>query len=104
MAIFPDTLEDLVADDQTSFIDVKIPLQCLVKDSSITVNTTFKVSSKFASNIHLSHDFSLQYELPGFFDPAIGEDKVLRVQFKYRDITDTVVIDEKDEIMLPLTK
>lgn len=51
----------------------------------------------------VSHQFLLQYELPGFYDPAIGEDKVLKVKFKYRNIIDTVVIDENDEISLPLT-
>jgi len=94
-----------VPDDNSSFIDVKVPLQCLVKDSSITVHTTFKVSVSFhfLSNL-FSITILLQYELPGFYDPAIGEDKVLKVRFMYRDIVDTVVIDEKDEIMLPLTK
>ncbi|CRK99107.1 CLUMA_CG012095, isoform A [Clunio marinus] len=81
-----DNLEEMVADDRSSFIDVKIPLQCLVKDSNITVHT------------------SLKYELPGFYDPAIGENKVLKVQFKYRNNLETVVIEEKDEIKLPLTK
>lgn len=47
---------------------------------------------------------TFQYELPGFYDPAIGEDKVLKVQFKYRNNIETVVIEEKDEIQLPLTK
>lgn len=45
-----------------------------------------------------------QYELPGFYDPAIGEDKVLKVQFKYKNDIDTVTIEEKDEIKLPPTK
>lgn len=38
-------LEELVAEDSSLFIDVKIPLQCLTKNSEITVHTTFKVSS-----------------------------------------------------------
>lgn len=46
-----DPLEDLVAEDGNSFIDVKIPLQCLVKDSAIIVHTTFKVKT------HISHPF-----------------------------------------------
>jgi DnaJ homolog subfamily C member 11 len=40
-----ETLEDLEVNANSSFIDVKIPLQCLVKDSQIVVHTSFKVSS-----------------------------------------------------------
>lgn len=37
-------LEDLEVNTNSSFIDVKIPLQCLVRDSKIVVHTSFKVS------------------------------------------------------------
>jgi hypothetical protein len=43
----------------------------------------------------------LQYELPGFFDAAIGEDKELKVQYKFRNNIRTITIDDKDEIKLP---
>jgi DnaJ family protein C protein 11 len=37
------SIEELVPDHNSSFIDVKIPLQCLVKDSEIFIQTTVKV-------------------------------------------------------------
>jgi DnaJ family protein C protein 11 len=48
--------------------------------------------------------FYFQFDLPGFFDPAIGEDKVLKIQYKFRNAIDSITIDEKDEIKLPLKK
>ncbi|KAL7037167.1 hypothetical protein ACKWTF_009098 [Chironomus riparius] len=36
-------IDELVPEDDSTFIDVKIPLQCLTKDSEILVHTTFKV-------------------------------------------------------------
>lgn len=40
-------LDQIVPDDKSTFIDVKIPLQCLVKDSEIVIHTSVKVI-KFA--------------------------------------------------------
>ncbi|KAG5681382.1 hypothetical protein PVAND_010824 [Polypedilum vanderplanki] len=79
------SLDKITIHEDSSLIDVKIPLQCLVKDSAIVV-----------------HSSSLKYDLPGFFDPAIGEDKVLKIQYKYRNQIDSIEFDEKDEIKLPL--
>jgi len=36
-------IDELVPEDNSTFIDVKIPLQCLTKDSEIIVQATFKV-------------------------------------------------------------
>ena len=36
-------IDELIPEDDSTFIDVKIPLQCLTKDSEILVHTTFKV-------------------------------------------------------------
>lgn len=56
-----DPIEDLEADEQTSFIDVKIPLQCLVRESAIIVHTTVKVwteprshSAKLITQFHIA--------------------------------------------------
>jgi Domain of unknown function (DUF3395) len=88
-----------------TFINVKIPLQCLVNNSQIIVHTSFKVKLLFRSPSQQYRFFFLsQHELPGFYDPAIGENKVLKVQFKYKNDIKTVVIEDKDEIKLPLTK
>lgn len=45
--VIAEPIEELIADEESSFIDVKIPLQCLVKDSHITVHTAFKVSPSY---------------------------------------------------------
>jgi DnaJ family protein C protein 11 len=37
-------LDSITLDESSSFIDVKVPLQCLVKDGEITIHTTVKVS------------------------------------------------------------
>lgn len=106
--LFSDPLEELIAEDHNTFIDVRIPLQCLVKDSQITVHTVFKASKAFLDStltVNYNKNYSsLQYELPGFYDPAIGEDKVLKVQFRYRNSLETVVIEETDQIKLPLSE
>lgn len=46
-------LEELIADDASSFIDVKIPLQCLVKDSEIIIHTSAKVESIIISDFEI---------------------------------------------------
>lgn len=47
-------------------INVTIPLQCLVRDSKLVLYEQSKS------------------QLPGFFDPAVGEDKFLYVSYTYR--------------------
>lgn len=81
-----ESFDQIVPDDRSTFIDVTIPLQCLVKDSEIVIHTNVK------------------FELPGFFDPAIGEDKVLKIQYKYRNNVETIELDDKEEIRLPTVK
>ena len=43
-----DEIEKIALDHSSSFIDVKIPLQCLVKNSQIVVHTSVKVSFKLS--------------------------------------------------------
>jgi Domain of unknown function (DUF3395) len=38
-----DQIDDMEPDDASKYIDVKIPLQCLVRDSQIKVHTSFRV-------------------------------------------------------------
>lgn len=98
-------IDELNADDKTTFIDVKIPLQCLVKDSQISIQTTVRVRFHHKFEIEIQITFieliKFQSDLPGFWDPAIGEDKILKVKFKYRNDVKIVDIDDKDEIKLP---
>ncbi|CAO1402064.1 unnamed protein product [Diamesa tonsa] len=79
-----ESLEEIVVENDSKFIDVTVPMQCLVRDSEIMIHTTFK------------------NELPGFYDPCIGEAKVLKVQYKYNNIIASITINEKDELKLPL--
>lgn len=42
-----------------------------------------------------------QSELPGFYDPCVGEDKSLRIEYTFREKTHTIKIADKDELRLP---
>uniref|UniRef100_A0A1B0CWR7 J domain-containing protein n=1 Tax=Lutzomyia longipalpis TaxID=7200 RepID=A0A1B0CWR7_LUTLO len=63
--------------------DVTIPLQCLVRNSQLNLHATPKS------------------ELPGFYDPCVGEDKTLRVQFTYREKNHSMEINDKEPLQLP---
>ncbi|CAO1401492.1 unnamed protein product [Diamesa serratosioi] len=79
-----ESLDEIVVEKDSTFIDVTVPLQCLVRDSEIIIHTMFK------------------NELPGFYDPCVGEAKVLKIQYKYNNIIASITFNEKDEIKLPL--
>lgn len=64
-------------------IDVKVPLQCLVKDSRLNVYGKTKS------------------ELPGFYDPCFGEDKLLRVDYEYRNQSYSVTVADNEELSIP---
>ncbi|VVC41633.1 DnaJ-like protein C11, C-terminal,DnaJ domain [Cinara cedri] len=68
---------------QPNIIDVTVPLQCLVKDSQLILHTTTKC------------------QLPGFYDPCIGEDKVLTIQYTYRDQNYEVTINDNEPLRIP---
>ncbi|XP_052873163.1 dnaJ homolog subfamily C member 11 [Anopheles cruzii] len=64
-------------------IDVRIPLQCLVKDSQLTLYTSSKS------------------ELPGFYDPCFGEEKQLKIDYEYRNSAHSSVFGDAEEVHLP---
>nr|XP_019548532.2 LOW QUALITY PROTEIN: dnaJ homolog subfamily C member 11 [Aedes albopictus] len=64
-------------------IDVRIPLQCLVKDSRLQLYGSTKS------------------ELPGFYDPCFGEEKLLRIDYEFRERSYTVVVADNEDIKLP---
>jgi len=64
-------------------IDVTIPVQCIVKDSKLVMHEHTKS------------------QLPGFFDPAIGEDKRLHIIYNYREQPHEVMILDKEGLRLP---
>lgn len=47
--------------------------------------------------------FVLQCDLPGFFDPALGEDKTLHIIYNYHDQPHEVTIADNEAIRLPKT-
>lgn len=64
-------------------IDVTIPIQCLVKNSNLVLYEQSK-----------SH-------MPGFFDPAVGEDKNLLVVYTFRDQTHEVTVRDNEVLRIP---
>lgn len=66
-------------------LDVTIPLQCLVKDSKLVL-----------------HELS-KSQLPGFFDPAVGESKSLLIVYNYRQAAHEVTIADNEALRIPKT-
>lgn len=73
--------DDQKEDDEstTTRIDVHVPLQCLVKGSKLLV-TVAKMS-----------------ELPGFYDPCVGEEKQLKIDYTFRDQQFQVTVEDNGE-------
>ena len=65
-------------------IDVTVPLQALVKDSTLRIGTT-------VSKSHLT----------GFYDPCIGEEKTLHIKYSLRSQLHTVLYTDTDPVILP---
>ncbi|XP_017794016.1 PREDICTED: dnaJ homolog subfamily C member 11 [Habropoda laboriosa] len=81
--------EDLYNSEQQSIrrdevIDVTIPLQCLVKDSKLILYDASKS------------------ELPGFYDPCVGEEKQLLIQYLFRNQTHECIVKDNAPIRIPL--
>ena len=68
---------------QPKVIDVRIPLQCLVVDSKLILHESSK------SNI------------PGFYDPCIGEKKHLRVRYEFRGDLHEVTVRDSEPLIIP---
>ncbi|XP_011202120.2 dnaJ homolog subfamily C member 11 [Bactrocera dorsalis] len=66
-------------------VDVTIPLQCLVKDGTLILYQSSKS------------------ELPGFYDPCIGEDKILKIEYMFRNQNNVVIFKDMDSVRLPLS-
>nr|CAG4646907.1 EOG090X03AJ [Megafenestra aurita]SVE92290.1 EOG090X03AJ [Megafenestra aurita] len=63
--------------------DVTIPLQCLVRDSKLILHEASKS------------------QLPGFYDPCMGEDKSLYVQYSFHGVPHEVTIQDSDPLRIP---
>ncbi|XP_049843446.1 dnaJ homolog subfamily C member 11 [Schistocerca gregaria] len=64
-------------------IDVTVPLQCLVRDSQLVLHESSKS------------------QLPGFYDPCLGEEKALRVQYTYHGLLHEVTVGDTESVRLP---
>lgn len=79
-------LFDMQEDDglvQAKVIDVRIPLQCLVIDSKLILHENTKVN------------------IPGFYDPCMGEKKHLRVKYEFRGALHEVTVTNSEPLVIP---
>ncbi|KAJ8970872.1 hypothetical protein NQ314_000997, partial [Rhamnusium bicolor] len=66
-------------------MDVTVPVQCLVKDSKLVIHDRTKS------------------ELPGFFDPSLGEEKMLHIIYNYHEQPHEVTVADNEPLRLPKT-
>lgn len=45
--------------------------------------------------------FIFQSELIGFYDPCVGEEKQLKIDYTFKETSYSVTISDKDELQLP---
>ncbi|XP_066901792.1 dnaJ homolog subfamily C member 11 isoform X1 [Halyomorpha halys] len=64
-------------------IDVTIPIQCLVKDSKLVIYESTKS------------------QLPGFYDPCVGEDKFLYIQYLFHSQLHQTTIQDNEPLRIP---
>jgi DnaJ family protein C protein 11 len=77
-------LTSTTTESSLKIIDVTIPLQVLVKDSSLKIATTVSKSN-----------------LTGFYDPCVGEEKSLFIKYSFRSQIHTVTYKDTDPVVLP---
>jgi DnaJ family protein C protein 11 len=73
-----------INENSIKIIDVTVPLQALVKDSTLRIGTTVSKSN-----------------LTGFYDPCIGEEKSLFIKYSLRSQIHTILYKDTDPIILP---
>ncbi|GLV37777.1 uncharacterized protein CBL_06521 [Carabus blaptoides fortunei] len=84
-AVYGKTVEASTEIDEveSETIDVTVPLQCLVRDSKLVLHEQSKS------------------QLPGFFDPCVGEDKWLHIQYKFHSSDYVVTINDNESLRIP---
>ncbi|KAH6900048.1 hypothetical protein B0T10DRAFT_469495 [Thelonectria olida] len=80
--------EDLPAGELVA--DVTIAIAALIDDSSANVGPGLVIPS----SVRKSH-------IPGFWDPAPGKEKALRVHYSYKGIEGTITVHGREELILP---
>ncbi|KAL0268402.1 UNVERIFIED_CONTAM: hypothetical protein PYX00_010358 [Menopon gallinae] len=79
----PAAAGEQVNDDDSEVIDVTVQLQVLVKDSKLIL-----------------HDSS-KSQIPGFYDPCVGEEKSLFIQYLFHNNLHQVVVPDTEPVRLP---
>ncbi|XP_056294422.1 dnaJ homolog subfamily C member 11-like [Pseudoliparis swirei] len=69
--------------ERAKVIDVTVPLQCLVKDSKLILTEASKA------------------RLPGFYDPCVGEQKSLKLRYRFRGTVHEVIVADGDSLRIP---
>ncbi|CAF0936200.1 unnamed protein product [Rotaria sordida] len=77
-------LTSIINESSIKIIDVSIPLQTLVKDSTLKIETTVSKSN-----------------LTGFYDPCIGEEKSLFIKYSFHSHIHSVTYKDLDPVILP---
>lgn len=85
-ALYGHFASDEESEEKTVTIDVTIPVQCMVKSSKL-----------------IFYNSDSKSELPGFYDPCVGETKQLQIQYTFRGISTTVFVANEEATRLPLS-
>lgn len=93
-------------DDDDVTIDVTIPLQCLIRNSKLKLQESSKVNyNNLFINIKLlmyNKIHAFQSDLPGFYDPCVGEDKKLKIEYTYREKSYHIILSDTEPVQLPI--
>lgn len=91
-------------------IDVTVPVQCLIKNSQLTIHNTSKVrisvviklySEKLCAFLRIIFVLFLQSQLSGFYDPCVGEEKVLYVKYSFHSHVCETTVADQDVLRIP---
>jgi DnaJ family protein C protein 11 len=77
--------KELVLDDCAPYSDFTIVLQTMVVESKL----------------HIAGGHT-KANLLGFFDPCLGEEKRLRVSYRFKNQLHVIEVDDESELLLPL--
>uniref|UniRef100_A0A6M2DIU2 Putative molecular chaperone dnaj superfamily n=1 Tax=Xenopsylla cheopis TaxID=163159 RepID=A0A6M2DIU2_XENCH len=69
--------------NDTEVLDVTVPVQCMVKDSKLSLHEATKS------------------QLPGFCDTCLGENKMLHIQYSFRGNMHEVTIQDNEVLRIP---
>jgi len=83
-AYYGHLLSSISNETSNKVIDVRVPLQTLVKNSTLKIETTVSKSN-----------------LTGFYDPCIGDEKSLFIKYSFHTQIHTVTYKDTDPVVLP---